>query len=125
MKRLAVCGIALSFLAGCATSSQWSVKNDDRHENVVQVAYATSDMHNPPISLNHANLIATRQCELRGYSYTEKDVLVTQSCVSRNAAGTCSLWQVEQSYQCSGNWVRDPDPQLATTVGLRSPVPGP
>ena len=106
--RTAVFSIAaLVLLAGCATTSNGLSVSKGAQPGEVNVSYETRDLQASPVSMKQANHIATRQCEALGYSYTEKNVHVTQQCASDDAAGTCALWRVENAFQCSGNFIAD------------------
>lgn len=114
--RIAVLSVAMmAGLAACASTAPYSAVAD-REAGSVLVSYETGEGKAPALSPGHANRVATRRCEVLGYSYTERDVHVAQQCSATDGAGACSRWQVRQTYRCAGNAVSDPqDTPVAVT----------
>ena len=100
--------VALVLLTGCATASNGLSVSKGVQPGEVRVTYETRDLQASPFSMKQANNIATRRCEALGYSYTEKNVSVTQQCAESADAGTCPLWRVENAFQCAGNSIAFP-----------------
>jgi len=118
MKALALSLCFATLAAGCATSQEWSVSGGKGADRVVRVAYATSDLANPPISDRKAGRLAARQCDLNGYSGTENEIRGTLQCTSGSQDNACSSWRVEHEYQCSGNVEASAATQLSSTVRM-------
>lgn len=123
MKAAAPCLFALVLLTGCATSQGWSVNSVDQPDGVVLISYETDDLESPPIGIDKATSVATRYCTTMGYHRTESLVDGERQCSGTNAAGACSLWQVDLEFQCAGDWVASPEmletvpPSLRTVAG--------
>lgn len=117
MKIPALSLVVLAGLAGCASTASYSTIQD-RNAGKVLVSYETDELQNPPLSLKHANHIATKRCQMLGYSYTERQVHVAQQCSAADNAGACSLWQVANTYQCAGDAIAEPrfPPAVATAI---------
>ena len=105
MRTAAFSVVALVLLAGCATTSNGLSVSKGAQPGEVSVSYETHDLQDSPFNMKQANHIATRRCEALGYSYTEKNVQVTQQCADSDASGTCALWRVENAFQCAGNFI--------------------
>lgn len=106
MKATIFSAVAIAMLSGCATSSSYSVADGPQAGSVL-VTYQTRQLDDSPLSLNQANHLATSRCEIRGYSYTELEVAVSQHCSAEAAPGKCALWQVESTYECAGNSIAE------------------
>ena len=99
--------VACAGLTACASTASFSAAQD-RATGQVLVMYQTGDVQSPPLSLEHSNYVATQRCKTMGYSFTERDVGVTQQCSATDTAGQCLVWEVAQTYQCAGNAVAQP-----------------
>lgn len=106
MKTTIFSAVAIVMLSGCATSSSYSVADGPQAGSVL-VTYQTRQLDDPPLSLNQANHLATSRCGIRGYSYTELEVAVSQRCSAETAPGKCALWKVESTYECAGNSIAE------------------
>ena len=96
--------VACVGLAACASTASFTAA-EDRASGQVLVMYQTGDVQSPPLSLEHSNYVATQRCKKMGYSFTERDVGVTQQCSATDTVGQCTVWKVAQTYQCAGNAV--------------------
>jgi len=112
--------VMLVGLAGCASTASYSAIQD-KDTGKVLVSYEVETLQNPSLSPKHANHVATQRCQMLGYSYTERNVHVTQHCSATDSAGACSLWQVAKTYQCAGNTISPPPLQPGSVAYLIPP----
>ena len=115
MRRHAFALVVLIGLQGCATSPDYAVA-PGKGAGQVAVSYSTERLDHPPLSHQHANQVATRQCERLGYSYTERAVGLDQQCGRAGGDGDCAQWNVERVYQCAGNAIAAPQGQPVATI---------
>ena len=115
MKITALSLVMLVGLVGCASTAYSTIQ--DKSAGKVLVSYEVKALQDAPLSPKHANHVATQSCQMLGYSYTERDVHVTQHCAAVDSAGDCSLWKVGKAYQCAGNAI-SPPPIQSGSLGM-------
>jgi len=103
MKTYAIIVISALFLAGCATTKDWSATGGSRSDGTVRLSYEFGQFEKPELSEQQAVTLASQRCKTWGYTGAEAFGGQTRTCnLSSGAFGNCQRWLVTKEYQCTG-----------------------